>query len=579
MNWTSHKLGRVSGVRYGQKDEEFAAYIDLPSRSPRRLELAMGSGKNERPPRDCSRTRAGASWTRTRSARDLDSFRALHRVVESRVGGREERLRAWAVRMVQRALRPLPRRRASGCRPGDGLQRGPAGRRGNPSVPDARRGGGRDPRGRAQLRPRTRAPRARSPKQYFDSDKVLSRPVWMRRSMRAADRSSRLRILVLRIHRARAARGLRVAPSALRGGPRRPRARRLVRRGQRRLPVLLRPGRRIGLGPTRPTGSRSRRAHSRASACRDAGRTTTRTRMRGSGRRRRGAGVARSADVLINLSGVNPLRPWLLDVPARVFIDTDPVFTQVRAPREPGKPAAGPAAHRVLHVRGTFGRGAALPDDGIAWRPTRQPVVLGALARAAAAARRLLQTVMIWESYPPVERRRRRTRPQGAVVRAVPRPAPAHAGRRSRSRWAGRSAPRERLAAHGWRLARSRVPTRTLETTRRTSRRRAASSRSPSTATCRRAAAGSASAAPTTSPAAGRSSRRTRGSPLSCRPGRGSSRSRRRTRLSAHWSRWSGTMKGIAGARAKSPRPAFDSARVLAPLLEKCGVGTPADQA
>ena len=34
-----------------------------------------------------------------------------------------------------------------------------------------------------------------------------------------------------------------------------------------------------------------------------------------------------SADLLLNLSGVNPLRPWLLQIPARALVDTDPVFT------------------------------------------------------------------------------------------------------------------------------------------------------------------------------------------------------------------------------------------------------------
>ena len=35
-----------------------------------------------------------------------------------------------------------------------------------------------------------------------------------------------------------------------------------------------------------------------------------------------------TADVVVNVSGVNPLRPWLADVPCRVFVDTDPVFTR-----------------------------------------------------------------------------------------------------------------------------------------------------------------------------------------------------------------------------------------------------------
>jgi len=34
-----------------------------------------------------------------------------------------------------------------------------------------------------------------------------------------------------------------------------------------------------------------------------------------------------SADVLLNISGINPLRDFKLKIPKRVLIDTDPVFT------------------------------------------------------------------------------------------------------------------------------------------------------------------------------------------------------------------------------------------------------------
>ncbi len=37
-----------------------------------------------------------------------------------------------------------------------------------------------------------------------------------------------------------------------------------------------------------------------------------------------------AADVVLNVSGVNPLRPWLRRAPCRVLIDTDPAFTQIR---------------------------------------------------------------------------------------------------------------------------------------------------------------------------------------------------------------------------------------------------------
>ena len=40
--------------------------------------------------------------------------------------------------------------------------------------------------------------------------------------------------------------------------------------------------------------------------------------------------ICRSADLLLNMGGANPIRPWLMTVPARAFVDLDPVFTQIR---------------------------------------------------------------------------------------------------------------------------------------------------------------------------------------------------------------------------------------------------------
>src|SRR5262249_11983558 len=42
------------------------------------------------------------------------------------------------------------------------------------------------------------------------------------------------------------------------------------------------------------------------------------------------------------------------------------------------------------------------PDDGMAWRATRQPVVLDAWPVLAAAQDAPFTTVMQWDSYPPV---------------------------------------------------------------------------------------------------------------------------------------------------------------------------------
>lgn len=76
MNWTSHNSVEYQGVCYGQKDEEFRAYLDLPSRvSPAVLEIAMGSGRNEPPPRSLLEYKGWKLVDPNVVCPDLDSFR------------------------------------------------------------------------------------------------------------------------------------------------------------------------------------------------------------------------------------------------------------------------------------------------------------------------------------------------------------------------------------------------------------------------------------------------------------------------------------------------------------------------
>ncbi len=111
-----------------------------------------------------------------------------------------------------------------------------------------------------------------------------------------------------------------------------------------------------------------------------------------------------SADLLLNLSGVNPMRPWLEQVPVRVLIDTDPVFTQVKNLSDPVK-RADTERHTAWFTFGEEigGEESTVPDDGVSWRATRQPVHLAAWPVRGQPTGRTYTTVMQWESYPPVE--------------------------------------------------------------------------------------------------------------------------------------------------------------------------------
>src|SRR5207244_9519952 len=74
--------------------------------------------------------------------------------------------------------------------------------------------------------------------------------------------------------------------------------------------------------------------------------------------------AAARADLLLNVSGVNPLRPWALAVPARALIDTDPAFTQVRHLTDPAARARA-EAHTSFFTFGENvpGGGSDVPDD------------------------------------------------------------------------------------------------------------------------------------------------------------------------------------------------------------------------
>jgi hypothetical protein len=113
--------------------------------------------------------------------------------------------------------------------------------------------------------------------------------------------------------------------------------------------------------------------------------------------------------MLLNLSGVNPIRSWLTSIPVRLLIDTDPVFTQIRHLTDA---LALERARCHTHFY-TFGenieRGsAAVPDDGLPWRATRQPVVLDAWTVTPGPEDARFTTVMQWDSYPAREYQGRR---------------------------------------------------------------------------------------------------------------------------------------------------------------------------
>ncbi|MEI6084344.1 MAG: glycosyltransferase family 1 protein [Verrucomicrobiota bacterium] len=113
----------------------------------------------------------------------------------------------------------------------------------------------------------------------------------------------------------------------------------------------------------------------------------------------------RGADVFVNVSGCGWLRDEYRAIPQKIFIDSDPLFTQVGLALGMQEVIDRIGAHD-FHF--TFAENINAPDcrvpkGGLRWLPTRQPVVLDWFPRATETPRDVFTTVMNWVSYKPSE--------------------------------------------------------------------------------------------------------------------------------------------------------------------------------
>lgn len=121
--------------------------------------------------------------------------------------------------------------------------------------------------------------------------------------------------------------------------------------------------------------------------------------------------ICRTADVFVNISCSTFLRDEYRTVPLRVLIDTDPMFTQIQHATQSGFTAGetGISALIAGHTHHfTFGENiggldSQIPDTGVHWIPTRQPVSLEQWPVTPVPPQGSFTTVMNWSAGKQLE--------------------------------------------------------------------------------------------------------------------------------------------------------------------------------
>ncbi len=107
------------------------------------------------------------------------------------------------------------------------------------------------------------------------------------------------------------------------------------------------------------------------------------------------------SEVFINLSGLHPIGEIFDSISMKIFVDTDPVFTQIRNLTDNDSMHLAKKHTHFFTYGENFGKeGTSIPDDGLKWIPTRQPVISKLWNHDVPPDKNSKwTTVMQWDSY------------------------------------------------------------------------------------------------------------------------------------------------------------------------------------
>jgi hypothetical protein len=175
--------------------------------------------------------------------------------------------------------------------------------------------------------------------------------------------------------------------------------------------------------------------------------------------------VIRQTDLLINLSGVT----WFDGferIPQRIFVDEDPVFTQVRAASDDDFLGLVKCHQRLVSYGHNINQpGCAIPTLGLRWQPFCQPIVLGRWPVACAQPADTFTTILSWDAYGEVTYA---GRSYGSKSRSFPMvlALPQRTRQPLELAVSGEGFPTSELTAHGWRVRDPLEVSRTLDSSR-----------------------------------------------------------------------------------------------------------------